>query len=145
MNLADMLENHELRRCSGLPLGLFCFSIEADRERRLEDAPPLAPDLGSALPLASPLLVGSIADGEEVVFEEGICRGCAGAGTLGGEDDLWFILSVGEQHVSHCSSGRNEWHGHLDCGIWTGAVCWAKLGAVGGNATYPWETPASSN
>jgi hypothetical protein len=38
-NFADMLENHEPRRCGGVPLGLWCFSIDPDLESGfLEDA-----------------------------------------------------------------------------------------------------------
>jgi hypothetical protein len=35
-NLAEMLENHELRRCGGVPLGPGLFSIEPDLEGRLD-------------------------------------------------------------------------------------------------------------
>lgn len=40
-NLAEMLENQELRRCGEAPLGPCCFSMELDRERRLGIGKPL--------------------------------------------------------------------------------------------------------
>lgn len=35
-NFAEILENHELRLCGGVPLGPGLFSIEPDRDSRLD-------------------------------------------------------------------------------------------------------------
>lgn len=58
-NLAEMLENHELRRCSGVPLGPFCFSIEPDRESRLVVLGAFD-GLGSGRPFVWPLPATSV-------------------------------------------------------------------------------------
>lgn len=99
-NLAEMLENHELRRLGGVLLGLLglLLSREPDRERRrvIGMAGEVAWPLEGAL-LAAPGLWGSpdvgLGDGAGVVL---ICWGRAGLATFagGGDGGLRLILSA---------------------------------------------------
>ena len=50
-NLADMLENHELRRWGEVPLTLGGLSTEPDREARLAPGEPLTGGDASLWPL----------------------------------------------------------------------------------------------
>lgn len=78
-NLAEILENHELRRWVGVPFGLG-FSMEPDREGRLCEFEPLGG-------VDWPFVEWSIeADAGALADAPGICRGRAGAGAfVGGE------------------------------------------------------------
>lgn len=84
-NLADMLENHELRRCSGLPTGLL-FSIDADRPGRLGILTPFVAVCGSAWPLAVSF-EGASAGLPGLEGSPEACPGCEGAGVLDGGGD----------------------------------------------------------
>lgn len=101
-SFAEMLENHELRRPGGVPLGPFCFSIELERESRLAmlDPPPeLLVGEGSGWPFAVPFdceaafasafCCVELGEGDDV----GIWRGCVDDDDFGGEEDL-FSLSI---------------------------------------------------
>lgn len=115
-SFAEMLENHELRRPGGVPLGPFCFSIELDRDSllvMLEPLPELLLGEGSGWPLGCPLAWPFLASafccvalgvGDDV----GIWRGCEE--DLGGEEDL-LSLSVdsntGQQPISPEENANN--------------------------------------
>lgn len=78
-NLAEILENHELRRWVGVPFGLG-LSMEPDREGRLCPFEPLGG-------VDWPFVEWSIeADAGALADAPGICRGRAGTGDfVGGE------------------------------------------------------------
>lgn len=115
VNLAEILENHEFRRCGGVPFGPGLLSIEADRESRLEALVEF-----DGLGLGCPFCCGGVlfvfcvpwglrgsCDGA------GIVRGCDGAGVaFGGEEDVLFVLSM----IAICQQALREqdlggmWH-----------------------------------
>jgi len=101
-NLAEMLENHELRlEPGGVPFGPGCLSIDPDRESRLAIPPPgegvVLDGLGSGWPLVlSPLLAASTVPCgfRGFVAADGIARGCAAAGVFGGDEADLLNLSA---------------------------------------------------
>ena len=100
-SFAEMLENHELRRPGGVPLGPFCLSIELERDKRLAMLEPAEPPellLGEAsgwpfdwpfdcvADLASAFCCVALGLGDDV----GIWRGCV-EDDLGGDEDLFSL------------------------------------------------------
>lgn len=95
-NLAEILENHELRRWVGVPFGLG-FSMEPDREGRLCAFEPLGG-------VDWPFVEWSIeADAGALADAPGICRGRAGTGAfVGGE--FFSAFSLGAPWVIQLTS-----------------------------------------
>ena len=81
-NLAEILENHELRRWGGVTEDP-CFSIELDRESgRLLSTKLFGGVAGIEWPFAEPLGEPAEAGGSDLGDAPGICRGSAGAAVL---------------------------------------------------------------
>lgn len=94
-NLADILENHELRRWGEVPGG-GCLSMEFERDIRLVAAEPfgvVAWPLCEMFESAEGLSVGAEAGGFGLEFAPGICRGRDAEGVLIGGEFL-VVLSL---------------------------------------------------
>jgi hypothetical protein len=94
-NLADILENHELRRWGEVPGGV-CLSMEFERDTRLGAVEPFEPFGVEAWPLCElfeSTEALSEAGGFGLEFAPGICRGRAAEGVFVGGEFL-VILSL---------------------------------------------------
>lgn len=117
VNLAEILENHEFRRCGGVPFGPGLFSIEPDRESRLEALVEFdGLGLGCPFCCGGVLFVFGVPWGLRGSCDGvGMVRGCDGAGVvLGGEVDVLFVLSVvaicqQETHTTRLGINNSFW------------------------------------
>lgn len=100
--MAEILENHELRRPGGVPFGPAFFSTDDDRERLRGVGVPAPLVAGAVWPLVCGVpLVLEVLDSADVGWVPAVCWGCAGAGVwMGGDGGLLLTLSVAESVIA---------------------------------------------
>lgn len=105
-----MLENQELRRPGGVPLGPGCLSTEPDLDRRralLEPAAPLAAE-GSGWPFCCMGALASAFCWLGLGDAGGICLGWEAGVDLGGEADLFSRSALRDSKVSNAAMRMNK-------------------------------------